>query len=552
MKMRNTKGRLFGAALVFAFVLLLFAIQVPSAFAQSTAILPEPGQAGWQASYWNNTTLSGAPTLIRQERAVNYDWGFRAPGPRVENDSFSARWVKTETLPEGTYRFNAIADDGIRVWVNDIQIIDAWALAGQQTVSADIYLAAGTYETRVEYVEYGGIASIRFDREFVSDDDAADSLDEAERPEDDVDSSGAQESDADFMWRGEYFNNPTLAGTPALIQDENNIDFRWGTGSPADGIIDPEMFSARWTQTLDLAPARYRFAVTADDGIRLFVNDQLLIDKWREQSVATYTAEVDLDGGPTEIRIEYFEMAGKATARFSYAEVEIEEEISIPVITLPLQSGQWRGEYFDNVNLSGVPAFVRSDDAIDFNWGTGSPAAELDADRFSVRWTGRLDLTPGRYRFEATVDDGVRLRINGQTLIDEFVVRSATQYVTEIDLPTGQAATTMEYFENTERAVARLNWQRVGDVSTVESASNLPSDQPVAAVINVTTLNVRSGPATSFDRIDRLVRNQTVEMVGRNRSETWIQVALPDGRIGWVSRQYLDSNFPIGNLRETG
>lgn len=551
--MKNIKRRSAGAALVFAFVLLLFTTQTSNMFAQSTAILPDPDQTGWQASYWNNTTLSGAPTLIRQELTLNYDWGFRAPGPQVENDSFSARWVKSETLPEGTYRFSGIADDGIRVWINDIQIIDAWELAGQQTVSAEIYLDAGTYETRVEYVEYGGIASIRFDREFVNDDDSADSLNEADNPNNDSsDDSDAQDNNDNLMWRSEYFNNPTLTGTPALVRDENNIDFGWGTGSPADGIVDPERFSARWTQTLDLAPARYRFAVTADDGIRLFVNDQLLIDRWREQSVATYTAEADLEGGPTEIRIEYFEVAGKATARFSYAEVEIEEEISIPVISVPLQSGQWRGEYFDNVNLSGVPALVRTDDAIDFNWSTGSPADELGVDRFSVRWTGRLELTPGRYRFETTVDDGVRLRINGQTLIDEFVVRSATQYVTEIDLPTGLAATTMEYFENTERAVARLEWRRIGDVSTVESASNLPSDQPVAVVANVNTLNVRSGPSTNFDRIDRLVRNQTVEMVGRNRTETWIQITLPDGRIGWVSRQYLDSNFPIRSLRETG
>ncbi|MCB0122511.1 MAG: hypothetical protein KDE58_09725, partial [Caldilineaceae bacterium] len=90
--------------------------------------LPAPlsAQESWQASYWNNATLTGEPTVTRQELRIDYNWGLSSPDPRIADDTFSARWTRTEQLAEGTYRFTATVDDGIRLWLNGVRILEDW------------------------------------------------------------------------------------------------------------------------------------------------------------------------------------------------------------------------------------------------------------------------------------------------------------------------------------------------------------------------------------------------------------------------------------------
>lgn len=425
-------------------------------FALIAAALPGAAgaQTGWQAEYWNNTSLSGAPVVTRREAAIDHNWGTGSPATDLLRDNFSARWTQTITLDEGEYRFTVSADDGVRVWLNGMRIIDSWRRAGLRTLSAHVYLATGQYEMAVEYFEANGVARIDFARARAGSPRALPAEPTPTTAADDEPVSPAG------VWRAEYYDNLDLSGTPALVRSENNIDFRWGTGSPAPNLIAPDTFSARWEGTLDLAPGRYRFAVTADDGVRLYLNDRLVIDQWHEQSATTYTADIEVGAAPLDVRMDYFENLDRATARFSYARI-----LSTPTPAPPPSgdgAASWRGQYYDNVNLSGPPVFTEIDPAIDFDWRSSSPAPEqLGTDRFSVRWSATLDLAPGRYRFTATADDGVRLYIDGERVIDEFVVQSAQTYSVERAIADGQADVVMEYFENTGQAVAKLTWTQV-------------------------------------------------------------------------------------------
>ena len=60
------------------------------------------------------------------------------------------------------------------------------------------------------------------------------------------------------------------------------IDFAWGTESPVPQYLIRDAFSVRWTGTLDLPAGEYEFTTSTDDGVRLWVNEQLIIDKWRK------------------------------------------------------------------------------------------------------------------------------------------------------------------------------------------------------------------------------------------------------------------------------
>jgi len=88
--------------IVFGLIVLL-ALST-TATAQGPAV-PQHSDPYWQASYWNNTSLSGPPALQREEPSLDYNWGSGSPGPGVNADGFSARWVRYLDLAAGTYRF---------------------------------------------------------------------------------------------------------------------------------------------------------------------------------------------------------------------------------------------------------------------------------------------------------------------------------------------------------------------------------------------------------------------------------------------------------------
>jgi beta-glucosidase len=117
--------------------------------------------------------------------------------------------------------------------------------------------------------------------------------------------------------RGEYFNNDSLQGEPALVRTDERIDFHWGAGSYAPNGPD-DRFSARWTgYFIPRTDDDYKLYVSADDGVRLFIDDKQVIDDWQRHSETLDTYSTHLERGkPYKIRLEYFEAVGTATVRF--------------------------------------------------------------------------------------------------------------------------------------------------------------------------------------------------------------------------------------------
>jgi hypothetical protein len=253
---------------------------------------PQHTSPNWEAAYWNNITLSGEPALVQEEPNLDYDWGGGSPDARIRADGFSARWSRYFQVTPGSYRFTVTSDDGIRVWVDGALIINQWNDHPPRTFTADRYLDANHHLVTVEFYENGGGAVARF--------------------------SLAPTPVTINNWRGEYYNNTTLSGSPALVRDDARLDFDWGEGSPAPGIVSADRFSVRWTRTLDLPAGSYRFTVTADDGIRLWVNNHLLVDEWRDQSPRTFNGEIYLSG-QAPVKLEYYENMGGAVAKLTWA-----------------------------------------------------------------------------------------------------------------------------------------------------------------------------------------------------------------------------------------
>ncbi|MCB0061329.1 MAG: hypothetical protein KDE19_04420, partial [Caldilineaceae bacterium] len=151
-------------------------------------------------------------------------------------------------------------------------------------------------------------------------------------------------------WLANYWNNMDLAGTPTVVRSESVLNYEWGTGSPAAGIA-PDHFSARWVCTVQMSAGQYRFRTTSDDGIRVFLDDRLIINEWSEHAAQVNTAELYLVDGQHVIRVEFFEKEGEALVSLTWYRSG-DHDRDWP------RDGDWRGEYFNNRYLSGSPLFV--------------------------------------------------------------------------------------------------------------------------------------------------------------------------------------------------
>jgi hypothetical protein len=116
----------------------------------------------WTAEYWPNTELSGQHSLVRNDKSIDFDWGSGAPSSALPVNSFSARWSRTLHFEAGDYRFYARADDGIRMYVDGVLVLNEWHGSDGSTLYAlDLTLAKGQHSLIVEYFERGGNAAVK-------------------------------------------------------------------------------------------------------------------------------------------------------------------------------------------------------------------------------------------------------------------------------------------------------------------------------------------------------------------------------------------------------
>jgi hypothetical protein len=94
--------------------------------------------------------------------SVNFNWAYGSPGPQVNPDYFSARYQVTQSLSSGTYRVTTSSDDGVRVSIGDVLVIDNWNVQPVTTTTQDVIITSGSYLITVEYFEQTALAELHF------------------------------------------------------------------------------------------------------------------------------------------------------------------------------------------------------------------------------------------------------------------------------------------------------------------------------------------------------------------------------------------------------
>ena len=129
--------------------------------------------------------------------------------------------------------------------------------------------------------------------------------------------------------------------------------------------------------------------------------------------------------------------------------------------------GNYYSNHFSSNAFFGSPSLTRVDPNLEFDWITDSPDISLiNTDYFTVRWSGWLQPKwPQTYKFYATTDDGVRLWVNGQQVINSWILKGTSEVASaSIPLTTNLQRIIMEYFENAGNAVAQLSWDSQSQV----------------------------------------------------------------------------------------
>lgn len=358
--------------------------------------------AAWRSEYYNNPNLVGAPALIRNDAAINFNWDWGSPASEITADNFSVRWSRTVNFSAATYRFFARVDDGVRVFVDGRLLIDQWRITAPTTYTADIRLAAGNHHVRVEYFEgtERAIAVVWWERSGGGQPQPT--------PPPANDGSG---------WRGEYYDNASLAGGPRFSRTDADLNFDWGNGSPGNNI-PRDNFSVRWTRGLKFDGGQYVFSVNADDGVRLWLDDKLIIDRWTVSSAKTHQASLKVEGGWHNLRLEYFEAGGLARVTLRIVRTDVNWAGNLKTCIRPSNSwlkvyrrmpnGQWQDLNPQGWGPLSADGFLKIDALpIDPVYGlAGQPyRVEVWAAGSLIRSVGNTDAGQPEWRFKPQTDN---------------------------------------------------------------------------------------------------------------------------------------------------
>ncbi len=404
-------------------------------FALTVGYVPAFGAGEWYAEYFANDNLSGGPALTRYESGLHFEWGAGSPGTGIPADNFSARFTRDEWFESGTYRFSYRSDDGIRLWVGDTLVIDDWRDRSDTWSIVDRYIAQGTYRVRVEYYERGGTAALQV---------------------------GWAKTSGGAAWRGDYYNNRTLSGSPVLTRYDTAIDFDWGTGSP-DPAVPADDFSVRWTRTLGFEAGTYRFYTSSDDGVRVYVDGRLVIDAWYDQKQPNRrSSDITLSARQYTVVVEYYEHGDRASIYAWWDRLDAVKG--------------WEGRYYDNRDFRGAPALIRDDAEINFDWGQGAPVSWMPSDNFAVQWTRTINFTPGLYRFNVRSDDGMRLWIDNTSLhMDYWTPQDNVWRYQDWHYLSGLHTLRVEYFEAAGGARMQFWWDFAATIPEAQAMAPSPN-----------------------------------------------------------------------------
>ncbi|WP_066055761.1 PA14 domain-containing protein [Robertmurraya korlensis] len=368
----------------------------------------------WIAYYYPNRTLSGFPVAAKVIQPVGTnkklsEYYTGSPAPGIGNDQFSARFTTAKRITEGDYILRTKADDGVRVYVDGHLVLDRWTTIGEEAIKLHITNNQNSKpgEENVHWieVEYHDVASVGY-------------VDVGIEPYD----SAYQNT-----WVGEFYPNTNFEGTPVVIggvgasSKLTNLNFNWGWNGSPHPAIPADRFTARFLKKDNLDMGKYLFKVEADDAARVYLDNQLILDTWPGSTQRLTQKFVDVTAGEHSIVVEYMEDVALAKLSFGYQKYTV----------MPTKIGK----------------------EVRYNWGWGSPGNGIPSDYFTGIFDQSGSYASGDYFVQTFADDGVKVEINGNNLIDRWTdYTGGIERALWLGVPGGNQTVKTHYIENVASA----------------------------------------------------------------------------------------------------
>ncbi len=291
----------------------------PSAVATVTGLT-----GSYYANVLNGFTFDSTaqgPTATRLDPTVNFSWNGAAPITGVAGVNFGAAWNGQLVIPcTGNYKLCVTGDDGVRLWVDGTLIDNGWFLQGATTYCPGntTYTAGSVHSIRMDYFQAGGGAVAQL----------------SWQPPGSCGSNGIIPS-ADLIpavavppptngLTGTYYSNIDFTGT-GVTEIDPTVNFNWNGSSPASNSGGSN-FSAEWTGQVQIpCTDNYKFCVTGDDGVRLWIDGTLIDDAWVSQGPTTYCNSVsggtlaETAGTKHDVKMDYFQGGGGSVAQLQWS-----------------------------------------------------------------------------------------------------------------------------------------------------------------------------------------------------------------------------------------
>jgi hypothetical protein len=278
---------------------------------------------------------------------------------------------------------------------------------------------------------------------------------------------------------GQYYGTQNMTD-PLFTRADGSINFHWGFSPPIPSMSSTN-YSVVWTGTVQAGYSEnYTFYTNSSDGCRLWVNGEEMVNDWQDQGATQESWSIPLQAGQQyPFVMEYFNNTADSTVSLSWASPSQPLEVIPPFPAEPaLVAGGLSdvvGQYFGATNFTDL-LDTRVESAIEFNWSS-PPFPNMSQTNFSVKWTGQILAQYSEpYTFYTTSDDGVRLYINGNLIINDWNSHGSTVDTVAVPLVSGSYYNMeMDYYQLAGAAIAELQWSSPSQA--LEVIPELPEQQ---------------------------------------------------------------------------
>ncbi|MEM6641212.1 MAG: PA14 domain-containing protein, partial [Pseudomonadota bacterium] len=432
--------------------------------------IPTPANGFGYAVYdgtWDNLPNFDALTPIATGESGSISLGVTS-----QTDTFGLVFARTiDVATAGQYTFFTRSDDGSKLIIDGQVIVDNDGLHGARTRSGTVTLSPGQHDLRIEFFEkFGGqVLEVEYQPAgggrgpIPSNGRLAGTGAPPPPPPPPGPVNGFGFSVYDGTWR----SLPNFNGlTPIATGTSDRIDVGVTSQSETFGLV--------FTNRLQVSAAgRYTFTTNSDDGSRLYVDGQLVVDNDGLHGPRTRSGTVTLSAGAHSLRVEFFERFGGQVLDVTYqppggtpraipANGELAGGTNPGPGPAPTPNGAFGYAVYDG-NWNVLPNFGALNPIATGSSNTIGVNVTSQTETFGLVFTNTLTVPSATsYTFRTRSDDGSRLYIDGQLVVDNDGLHGARTRSGAITLTPGNHALRVEFFEKFGGQVLEVNYQVAG------------------------------------------------------------------------------------------